>query len=77
MQQPASLRLAAANDLLDRAYGRPPLAVEVDRRQTEFKRIVHEVRWMNPDPDDHSRVIEPEACLPESNDTSRVIEPKP
>jgi hypothetical protein len=32
---------------------------------------------MNPDPDDHSRVIEPEACLPESNDTSRVIEPKP
>src|SRR5215469_4687727 len=59
-KQPASLRLAAANDLLDRAYGRPPLSVEVDRRQTEFKRIIHEVRWMNPDPNDHSRVIEPE-----------------
>ena len=26
-KQPASLRLAAANDLLDRAYGKPPQAV--------------------------------------------------
>jgi hypothetical protein len=30
-KQPASLRLAAANDLLDRAYGRPPVAVQVVR----------------------------------------------
>jgi hypothetical protein len=59
-KQPASLRLAAANDLLDRAYGRPPLAVEVDRRQTGLTKVVHVVRWLPPDPNDHSRIIEPE-----------------
>jgi hypothetical protein len=58
--QPASLRLAAANDLLDRAYGRPPVAVQVDAttRETAIKKIIHEVRWLPPDPADKSKLIE-------------------
>ena len=57
-KQPASLRLAAANDLLDRAYGKPPQAVAAHVQQ-QTKRVL-EVRWMPPDPNDRSRVIEPE-----------------
>src|SRR6516162_2352984 len=60
-KQPASLRLAAANDLLDRAYGRPPIAVQVDEMSYEPapKRVI-EVRWLPPDPNDTSRYIAPE-----------------
>jgi hypothetical protein len=60
--QPASLRLAAANDLLDRAYGRPPQAIALDQRtqETRLKKIIHEIRWLPPDPNDRSKVIEPE-----------------
>jgi hypothetical protein len=57
-KQPASLRLAAANDLLDRGYGKPPQAVAAHVQQ-QTKRVL-EVRWLPPDPNDHSRVIEPE-----------------
>jgi len=57
-KQPASLRLAAANDLLDRAYGRPPQAV-MDVPDKPVRQIL-EVRWLPPDPNDHSKVIEPE-----------------
>jgi hypothetical protein len=56
--QPASLRLAAANDLLDRAYGKPPQAL-VGHQDTQVRHIVN-VRWLPPDPNDRSRVIEPE-----------------
>ena len=60
-KQPTSLRLAAANDLLDRAYGRPPIAVQVDEmsREPTPKRVI-EVRWMPADPNDTSRYIAPE-----------------
>jgi hypothetical protein len=60
-KQPASLRLAAANDLLDRAYGRPPMAVQVDAisREPAPKRVI-EVRWLPPDPSDTSRYVAPE-----------------
>ena len=56
--QPASLRLAAANDLLDRAYGRPPQAIMTTPDQPV--RTIIEARWLPPDPNDHSRVIKPE-----------------
>jgi hypothetical protein len=56
--QPASLRLAAANDLLDRAYGKPPQAV-VGQQDTQVRHTLS-VRWLPPDPDDRSRLIEPE-----------------
>jgi hypothetical protein len=58
--QPASLRLAAANDLLDRAYGRPPVAVDATTQEMSLKKIIHEVRWLPPDPNDHSNPTEPE-----------------
>ena len=59
-KQPASLRLAAANDLLDRAYGRPPVAIQVDAatRETAPQKVIHLVRWLPPDPADKSKVIE-------------------
>jgi hypothetical protein len=58
--QPASLRLAAANDLLDRAYGRPPMAVQVDATtgETAPQKVIHVVRWLPPDPNDTSKEIE-------------------
>jgi hypothetical protein len=60
-KQPGSLRLAAANDLLDRAYGRPPVAIDATTRELSLKKIIHEVRWLPPDPNDRSKRIEPEA----------------
>ena len=56
-KQPASLRLAAANDLLDRGYGKPPQAVVGTQ---PARRKILEVRWMPPDPNDRSKLIEPE-----------------
>jgi hypothetical protein len=58
-KQPASLRLAAANDLLDRAYGRPPVAMDAQTQKMSTKKIIHEVRWLPPDPNDQSKRIEP------------------
>ena len=59
-KQPAALRLAADNDLLDRAYGRPPVAIDATTREMSLKKIIHEVRWLPPDPNDHSVLTEPE-----------------
>jgi hypothetical protein len=59
---PWVLRLEAADRLMDRAYGRPAVAVQVDQttREMALKKVIHEVRWLPPDPNDHSRVTEPE-----------------
>ena len=53
-KQPASLRLAAANDLLDRAYGKPPQAVV----SAQPPRRILEVRRLPPDPNDRSRAVD-------------------
>jgi len=55
---PHGLRMEAAERLLNRAYGRPPV-VDVDGNE-ERPRVVLEVRWLPPDPNDRSRLIEPE-----------------
>src|SRR5262245_26518544 len=39
-KQPASLRLAAANDLLDRAYGRQPVVIDAAMRETSLRKII-------------------------------------
>jgi hypothetical protein len=59
---PPSLRMQAADRLMDRAYGRPAVAVQVDQttRETALKKVIHEIRWLSPDPNDRSNVIEPE-----------------
>jgi hypothetical protein len=56
--QSASLRLAAANDLLDRAYGRPPVAIDATTRDLLLKKVIHEVRWLPPDRNDTSKEIQ-------------------
>jgi hypothetical protein len=55
---PVGLRMAAADRLLDRAYGKPPQAV-VGQQDTQVRHIFN-VRWLPPDPNDRSRLIEPE-----------------
>src|SRR6516165_9947316 len=59
---PWVLRLEAADRLMDRAYGRPAVAVQVDQstREMALKKVVHEVRWLPPDPNDGSAVTIPE-----------------
>jgi hypothetical protein len=45
---------------MDRAYGRPPVAMEIDatNRETAPQKVIHVVRWLPPDPADKSKVIE-------------------
>src|SRR5262249_12872789 len=59
---PWVLRLEAADRLMDRAYGKPLQAVMMDAtsQETSLRKVVHEVRWLPPDPNDRSRVTEPE-----------------
>jgi hypothetical protein len=53
---PYALRLAASDRLMDRAFGRPATAVSVDQTKHEMslRKVVHEVRWLPPDPNDRS-----------------------
>ena len=59
---PWVLRLEAADRLMDRGYGKPPQAVMMDatKSETSLRKVVHEVRWMPPDPADRSACLEPE-----------------
>jgi hypothetical protein len=59
---PYVLRLMAADRLMDRAFGRPATAVSVDQttHETSLRKVIHEVRWLPPDPNDRSAYIEPE-----------------
>src|SRR5262245_40870493 len=56
--QPNSLRLKAAADLLNRSRGRPPLADKIPAAAS--KKVIQEVRWLPPAPNDRSNRIEPE-----------------
>jgi hypothetical protein len=57
-----SFRAAMADKLMDRAFGRPALAVNVDAtsREMSLEKVIHEVRWLPPDPNDRSIEIAPE-----------------
>jgi hypothetical protein len=50
-------RLAASHALMDRAFGEPPQAIAAHFQQHTMQ--ILEVRWLPPDPNDHSKVIEP------------------
>jgi hypothetical protein len=41
-------RFAVFGECLDRSYGRPAQA------STELKKVIHEIRWLPPDPNDRS-----------------------
>jgi hypothetical protein len=47
---------------MDRAFGKPPQAVMMDAATNEMspRKIVHQVSWLPPDPNDHSVLTEPE-----------------
>jgi hypothetical protein len=51
-------KMAAAKELMNRAFGKPPQSIEAHFQ--EQKRQILEVRWLPPDPNDRSRLIEPE-----------------
>jgi hypothetical protein len=52
------LQLKAAKWLFEAAYGRPTQAVRLETHPEVQRTLI--VRWMPPDPNDRSRVIEPE-----------------
>ena len=53
-------RLETLKLMFDRSYGRPAMQVAVDQTTQEAKKVIYEVRWLPPDPNDHSKVIEPQ-----------------
>jgi hypothetical protein len=57
-KQPMSVRIAASDRLVDRALGRPTQAVERSEEGEVQRTLI--VRWMPPDPNDRSNIIEPE-----------------
>jgi hypothetical protein len=59
---PVEVRMDAARWLMNRAYGLPFQAVSVDMLSQEqsLTKVIHEVRWLPPDPNDHSNPTEPE-----------------
>jgi len=42
------------------AFGKPAQQVSVDQTNVGINKIIHEVQWLPPDPNDRSKVIEPE-----------------
>ena len=55
-------QLEVWKEMHNRAYGRPPMQVEIDQnvQEASIKKVVHEVRWLPPDPNDRSNYTEPE-----------------
>ena len=57
---PIVLRFMAFDRLMNRAYGLPFHAVDISRviQEQSAQKIIHEVRWLNPDPNDTSKEIQ-------------------
>jgi hypothetical protein len=53
-------RIDAGERLMNRAFGRPHQSVEVDQSAVTMTKVIHEVRWLPPDPNDRSVVTVPE-----------------
>jgi hypothetical protein len=56
----APFRLQADDRIMDRAFGQPLVAVQVDQTSREMAVRKIEVRWLPPDPNDRSNYIAPE-----------------
>jgi hypothetical protein len=52
------VRRKATKDLIEACIGKPHQAVQFDASRNEHRTIT--VRWLPPDPNDHSKAIEPE-----------------
>jgi hypothetical protein len=59
-KEPTTVRMEAGERLLNRAFGRIVTPVETTGETAQTVRHVYNIRWLPPDPNDHSRVIEPE-----------------
>jgi hypothetical protein len=48
--------------LMNRAYGLPFQSIDVNSlvQEQSLQKVIHEVRWLPPDPNDHSNYTEPE-----------------
>jgi hypothetical protein len=55
---PNSERMKAMRTVLEYGFGKPGIHVEVEQQAAE--KLIIEARWLPPDPNDHSKVIEPE-----------------
>jgi hypothetical protein len=57
---PIAFRFMAFDRLMNRAYGLPFQAVDLNLLSEEHsvQKVVHIVKWMAPDPNDKSKVIE-------------------
>ena len=53
-----SHRITCSFALMDRAYGKPTQSLEAN--VAEHRKQILEVKWLPPDPNDHSKLIEPE-----------------
>jgi hypothetical protein len=53
-------RLETLKLMFDRSYGRPAMQMTVDQTNLSATKIIHEVRWLPPDPNDKSIEIQPE-----------------
>jgi hypothetical protein len=53
-------RFEVWKEIHNRAYGRPPMQIAVDQTTQEAKKVIYEVRWLPPDPNDRSKYIAPE-----------------
>jgi hypothetical protein len=51
-------RLEASDRIMAYGFGKPPQAIEAHFREQRHQ--ILEVRWMPPDPNDRSKLIEPE-----------------
>jgi hypothetical protein len=58
-QEPTTVRMEAGERLLNRAFGRVVTPIEASGETSQTVRHIHNVRWLPPDPNDRSNVIEP------------------
>jgi hypothetical protein len=53
-------RVDAGERLMNRAFGRPPQQVEIDQTTQALTKVIYQVQWLPPDPNDKSVVTVPE-----------------
>jgi hypothetical protein len=57
---PIVIRFMAFDRLMNRAFGLPFQAIDVNMlaKSQHVEKVIHEVRWLPPDPNDKSKLIE-------------------
>jgi hypothetical protein len=57
---PIVIRFMAFDRLMNRAFGLPFQAIDVNMlsKSQHVEKVIHEIRWLPPDPNDHSKLID-------------------